>query len=149
MIMSKRLGVVLLALATVCALAACKESPPPPAPDLSGDWRQTSDNQWYHVAEITDDKIEIWWYLPSYDRLDLYWSGSFTPPADGTEPYEWISTNHYTEEQLDASYKLHRASREETKRFVYQDGKIIYNVTSGHLRLGFALERVEDTPWKK
>lgn len=139
--MSRRLGIILLALAAVCALCACKKASAP-TPDLTGEWRQLSDEQWYHIATITDDKIEIWWYLPAYDRRDLYWSGSFTPPTDGTEPYEWTSVNDYTEAQLDATYRFHRASREETKVFTYKDGKISYNVTAGHLRLGYSLEKV-------
>lgn len=141
--MSKRLIAMLLAVLTVCALTACAKQDPGPAPDLTGDWVQPTDEEWYHVATITDDKIEIWWYLPAYERRDLYWSGTFTPPADGKEPYEWTSTNNYTEEELDAAYRFHRASREETKTFTYQDGKLSYNVTAGHLRLSYALERAE------
>jgi predicted small lipoprotein YifL len=141
--MNRRPLALLLALLTVCSLTACARKAPPPPPDLTGEWRQPTEEEWYHVATITEDTIEVWWYLPAYDRRDLYWSGTFTPPADGTEPYEWTSVNRYTEEQLDAHYRFHRASREETKVFTYQDGKISYNVTAGHLRLGYALERAE------
>lgn len=141
--MSKRLIAMLLAVLTVCALAACGKKAPPPPPDLTGEWVQPTDEEWYHVATITEDKIEIWWYLPAYDRRELYWSGTFTPPTDGTEPYVWTSENNYTEEELNATYHFHRASREETKLFAYKDGEIVYNVTAGHLRLGYTLRRAE------
>ncbi len=140
--MAKKLIALLLAALTALALAACgKKEPPPPPPDLTGDWVQPSEDEWYHIATVSDDKIEIWWYLPASDRRDLYWSGTFTPPQDGKEPYEWVSVNNYTEEELNSTYHFHRTSREESKTFTYKDGKISYNVTAGHLRLGYSLER--------
>lgn len=137
----KKLSVLFLAAVTVLMFAACSDRDPGLPPDLTGGWIQPSENEWFQIATITDDTIEIWWYLPAEDEADLYWSGSFVPPEDGKEPYVWISNNNYTEAQLNKSYKYNRASREETKEFSYKDGVISYNVTSGHLRLGFTLER--------
>lgn len=143
--MSRKPFALLLALLAVCALAACaKKQPPGPAPDLTGEWVQPSEDEWYHIATIDDEKIEIYWYLPRTGRKDLYWSGTFTPPADGTEPYTWTSTNNYTKDELDAQYHFHRTSREETKTFTYKNGAISYNVTAGHLRLGYTLERAAE-----
>jgi hypothetical protein len=134
-----------LAVFTLLTMTACgREKTPPPPPDLTGDWVQPSGDEWYHIATITEDTIEIWWYLPASDKRELYWSGTFTPPTDGKEPYEWTSANHYTEGQLNATYHFNRTSREETKTFTYQDGKLSYNVTAGHLRLGYSLVRAED-----
>lgn len=141
--MTKKLFALLLAAAAVFSLAACAPKDPGPPPDLTGGWIQPSENDWFHIATIAGDTIEIWWYLPSEDDRDLYWSGTFTPPTDGKEPYVWISTNKYTEEDLNKSNKYNRTSREETKEFTYEDGQISYKVTSGHLRLGFTLERAE------
>ena len=139
----KKLTALFLAAAMLFSLAACAEKDPGPPPDLTGGWIQPSENEWFHIATITDDTIEIWWFLPSENDADLYWSGSFTPPVDGKEPYVWTSSNNYTEAELSKSYKYNRASREETKEFTYKDGVISYNVTSGHLRLGFSLERAD------
>ncbi len=143
--MNKRVLVLLAGLA-LCVLTACaeKEKTPVPPPDLTGDWTQSIDEDWYQIATISEDKIEIWWYLASTGHKDLYWSGTFTPPTDSTEPYTWESRNHYTQEELDATYHYHRTSREEVKTFTYQDGKLSYNVTSGHLRLGFVLKRASE-----
>lgn len=135
----------LLAVLSVCVLAGCakREPPPPSVPDLTGEWVQPSEDDWYQVATISEDTIEVFWYLPATGRKDLYWSGTFTPPTDSEEPYVWVSENHYTKDELDAQYHFHRTSREESKTFTYQDGKLCYNVTAGHLRLGYTLERAE------
>ena len=142
--MKKKLFALLLMLTAALALAACGPKDYGPAPDLTGGWIQPTENEWFHIATLTDDQIEIWWFLPSEKKADLYWSGTFTPPADGKEPYTWISTNNYTEAELDKSFYYNRTSREETKEFTYKDGRISYNVTSGHLRLGYSLEKVSD-----
>lgn len=142
--MTKRLFALLLAAASVLALTACAKKDPGPPPDLTGGWIQPTENDWFHIATIAGDTIEIWWFLPSENKADLYWSGTFTPPTDGAEPYVWTSTNKYTKEELDASFYYNRTSREETKEFTYKDGQISYNVTSGHLRLGYSLVRAEE-----
>ena len=142
--MTKRLFALLLAAASVLTLTACAKKDPGPPPDLTGGWIQPTENDWFHIATIAGDTIEIWWFLPSENKADLYWSGTFTPPTDGAEPYVWTSTNKYTKEELDASFYYNRTSREETKEFTYKDGQISYNVTSGHLRLGYSLVRAEE-----
>ena len=141
--MAKKLIALLLAAASVLALTACAKEDTATPPDLVGAWIQPSEGEWFHIATITDDTIEIWWYLPSEDKRDLYWSGTFTAPTDGKEPYVFLSENKYTEDELNASFYYNRTSREETKEFTYKDGKLSYNVTSGHLRLGYSLEKVE------
>ena len=140
--MIKKWIVLFLAVAAL-ALVGCANRDPGPPPDLTGGWIQPTENEWFHIANITDDTIEIWWFLPSESKADLYWSGTFTPPTDGKEPYVWISANRYTDEELGENYYYNRTSREETKEFTYTDGKISYNVTSGHLRLGYTLERAD------
>ena len=136
--------VLLLAAAMMIALVGCAGKDPGPPPDLTGGWIQPSEGEWFHIANITEDTIEIWWFLPSENITDIYWTGSFTPPTDGKEPYVWESVNKYTVEELEASYANRRASREETKQFTYQDGVISYNVTAGHLRMGYTLERANE-----
>ncbi len=141
--MKKRAFALLLAAAAVFALVSCARRQPGPPPDLTGGWIQPGENEWCHIARITEDRIDIWWYIPARSIYDLYWSGSFTPPTDDQEPYTWESVNAYTPEALNLSPRYNRTSREETKSFTYQDGKIGYIVTAGHLQMGYVLERLE------
>jgi hypothetical protein len=93
------LSIVLLILGGVAIFAFVIEErvAPLPVPDLTGEWVQAGAEgsaDWYFVADITDDVIEIWWYLPSEDERALYWSGTFTPPPEGqTGTYTWTSVN--------------------------------------------------------
>ena len=115
---------------------------PEPLPDLTGHWVQaglTEETPWYFYADITDDLIEIYWYLPEDDESALYWSGTFTPPTAGdSEPYTWTSVN-----DLAKSKTSMRGSREETKKFTYKNGKLAFVLTAGHMQMGFSLERTE------
>lgn len=143
--MKKKLTAILVCAAAALVLSACSSSQAPSEPpDLTGHWAQNSDGEWYFIGTVTEDKIQIWWYLPAENKTQLYWSGSFTPPSDGKEPYTWESVNDYTEAYLDSLFKYRRTSREPTKEFTYKDGKISYTVTSGNLALGYAIEKTDD-----
>lgn len=147
--MAKKIIAILLSVLSALALFGCGSKEPSPPPDLVGGWIQPTENDWFHIATITDDTIEVWWYLPSENKKDLYWSGTFTAPTDGREPYVWTSENKFSQQEMDASFYYNRTSREETKEFTYKDGKLSYNVTSGHLRLTFTLEKVDADAAKK
>ena len=114
-----------------------------PPPDLTGKWGQMPHDgaNWYFIANITEDVIKIEWYQPTYHEIYLYWEGTFTPPTDGKEPYSWDSTTLHTVEELESSNLFNRATREQTKTFTYKDGKISFLVTSGYLRMSYAIER--------
>lgn len=142
--MKKKLIALLLGTTAALVLSACSSGSSAPPPDLTGHWIQQSDSDWYFIGTITEDSIKIWWYLPAEDQTQLYWSGSFTPPTDGSEPYTWISTNDFTEDYLDLLFKYRRTSREPTKEFTYKDGQLSYTVTSGHLAMGYAMEKSDD-----
>lgn len=134
-------------IAALCLLlAACGTGDYGPPPDLSGSWgRPTNDGaNWYFIGTITGDVILVEWYQPEYDETYLYWEGTFTPPADGKEPYSWNSTTLHTVEELESSNLFNRATREQTKTFTYKDGKISFLVTSGYLRMSYAIERPEE-----
>lgn len=141
--MKKQWIALLSALLCVLALAACKQEYGPP-PDLRGKWTQTDAGDWYFTAIIKDDTIRILWYLPREKRSFLYWDGTFTPPENDKEPYSWKSDTLHTKEVLDSSSYYSRATREEQKTFTYKDGKIGFIVTSGHLQMGYTLERVTE-----
>lgn len=142
--MSRRIAAPLAALLCLLALAACGPRDYGPPPDLTGKWRQPDATEWYFIGKIEGEVIQIDWYLPSTGRAYLYWKGTFTPPVDGKEPYSWKSASLYTEEELDASHLFNRATREEHKTFTYKGGKIGFVVTSGHMQMGYTLEKVED-----
>ena len=133
----RRLSMLLVLSCAVCMLAACGSGGRNKGPDLTGDWSQNGTGEWYHIATITDDTIKVYWYQAVYDETQLYWSGTFVPPADDKEPYEWQSVNNATEDEMTV-----RTSREETKTFTYQDGTLSYIVTAGHLKMTFGLKKV-------
>ncbi|MBQ6207828.1 MAG: hypothetical protein IJK52_12205, partial [Oscillospiraceae bacterium] len=93
--MKPRYALLILTLALALSLTACGERDPGPPPDLRGQWRQVFDEEpeYYHLARITDDYIEIYYYYTADGSTNLYWYGSFTPPEDGAEPYVWESEN--------------------------------------------------------
>ena len=68
---------------------------PKPAPDLTGEWVQVGGegSNFYQLATIKGDKIECFWHVTADDSEYLYWSGTFTPPENGDEPYSWSSQN--------------------------------------------------------
>ena len=145
--MKPRYGIafVALALSLSLSLTACGESEPTEPPDLRGQWRQVFDEEpeYYHLARITDNHIEIYYYYLPDGSTNLYWYGSFTPPEDGKEPYVWESENSLPK---NISNRLFRyASRDEKKEFTYQKGKLSYMIApSQALRMNVTLERAEE-----
>ena len=142
--MKRRCGAALLLLALSLTLTACQRDPGPP-PDLRGQWRQVYDEEpeYYHLARITDDEVEIYYYTPSNGSTNLYWIGSFTPPEDGTEPYVWVSENRLPKNLGPRLWRY--ASRDETKEFTYKKGTLSYMIApSQALRMNVTLERAEE-----
>ena len=132
---------ILLASLLSLALGGCGENAASAGPpDLTGTWRQQDYDatNFYQIATITEDTVECYWHLNSTGEEFLYWTGTFTPPEDGTQPYIWTSENN-----LEKALTSNWAERDETKTFTYKDGKLSYNVNMAHLRMTYALERVE------
>ena len=148
--MKTRYGIafVALALSLSLTLTACGERDPGPPPDLRGQWQQIlsgdSDEppQYNHLARITDNYIEIYYYYTADGSTNLYWYGSFTPPEDGEEPYVWESENKLPK---NISPRLFRyASRDAKKEFTYKKGNVSYMIApSQALRMNVTLERAE------
>ena len=129
-------------------LAACDSEPKEP-PELRGEWRQVlsgdrdEEPDYYCIATITDDKMEIYYYFTADGSRDLYWAGSYTPPETAKEPYTWTSENELPDPDDFKRYRY--ASREETMDFTYKKGKITYTLApSQALRMIATLERVSD-----
>ena len=120
--------------------------PTPPA-DLNGQWRQvnTEESSYYHLASIHDGVVEVYWYTPSDDSLDLYWYGTYTPPQDGKTPYTWESESLL--ETLGNWKSLRFALRDESKEFTYSEkGELSYTIYYGHIKMSSSLERTMDSP---
>ena len=145
--MRKRFGVLIVCVLSLLTLSACRREPGPP-PDLTGQWAQVlpddSDEapEYYHLARITEDRIEIYYYFVPDGSSNLYWYGTFTPPEDDTEPYVWTSENVLP---TNLGPRLFRyASRDATKDFTYKKGEISYMIApSQALRMNVTLERPE------
>lgn len=117
---------------------------PPPPPDLTGEWKQkdSENSDYYQIASIHDDVIEVYWYTPSSDSKDLYWYGSYIPPENGKDKsYTWESENRL--ETLRRWTLLRFALRDQTKPFTYEkkDDLLVYNVYYGHIKVAASLER--------
>ena len=140
----KKLLSVLLAALLALALGGCGENTASAEPpDLIGTWRQQDyeATNFYQIAIITEDRVECYWHLNSTGEEFLYWTGTFTPPGDGKEPYTWTSEIDL-EKALTSNWSEQREAGG-TKTFTYKDGKLSYNVNMAHLRMTYALERVE------
>ena len=142
--MKPRYALLILTLALALSLTACGERDPGPPPDLRGQWRQVFDEEpeYYHLARITDDYIEIYYYYTADGSTNLYWYGSFTPPEYGEEPYVFESENKLPK---NISPRLFRyASRDAKKEFTYKKGNVSYMIApSQALRMNVTLERAE------
>ena len=132
--------VCMAAVVLALCLSSCGSGSDAPPPDLTGEWRQVdaADN-FYQIATITDDTIETYWYVVADEGVYLYWTGTFTPPEDGKEPYTWQSVN-----DLEKAQTSNWARREETNSFTYKDGKISFVARMGGLNVSVALERLPE-----
>ena len=116
--------------------AAAQQEEAPQPPDLTGEWVQvnSSAEDSYQTATITDDTITVNWTMP--DTTALYWAGSFEAPTTADEPYTWDSAND-TEQTANALL----ASPDETKTFTYEDGQISYSVSAMGVTTTVKLEK--------
>jgi hypothetical protein len=135
---------LLLSAAAIYFFAVRERVAPQPVPELTGQWVQADADpasDWYFTAEITDDLIEIWKYRPSDEERVLYWTGTFTPPPEGTlGNYTWESVNDIAKAKTSMF-----ASREEKKAFTYngKNGMISFITTANLMQMGYSLERVK------
>ncbi|MBQ6986361.1 MAG: hypothetical protein IJQ25_05170 [Oscillibacter sp.] len=133
-----------LLLLLCLTLTAGRESEPTAPPDLRGVWQQVlgedSEPDYYHLARITKDYIEIYYYYTADGSTNLYWYGSYVPPEDGEEPYTWTSENKLPK---NISPRLFRyASRDAKKDFTYKKEKLTYMIApSQALRMNVTMER--------
>ena len=99
---------------------------PEPAPDLSGEWKQTnsqSDDS-YQAATISGDTIEINWVSNNGDTRSLYWAGTFAVPTEaGSFTFDSVNDTDKTDVAM-------LASGDPTKTFSYADGEISYEASA-------------------
>lgn len=97
-----------------------------PAPDLSGEWKQTNSQaaDSYQTATISGSAMTVDWVSDNGDTRSLYWAGTFEAPTT-SGPFTWDSVNDTA--QTDAAML---ASGSPTKAFTYDDGEISYEVTA-------------------
>ena len=116
-----------------------------PPPDLTGEWVQSGadESSYYQIATVRDNLIEVYWYTPEDGSRDLYWTGTVEVPEKNVKKFTWESQ---TKLVLNRPTDLRFALRDATKTFNYKDGKIIYTINDGHVKMGVALERVTPPP---
>ena len=136
----KKIVCMAAAAALSLCLSSCGNGGNSAPPDLTGEWKQVGEaGNFYQIATVSDDTIETYWYVVSDGSLYLYWTGTFTPPEDGKEPYTWQSVN-----DLEKAQTSSWARREETNSFTYKDGKISFVARMGSLNVSVALERLPE-----
>lgn len=106
---------------------ATGETEQPQAPDLTGEWKQVNSNSddFYQIATIEGETIEINWFTESEETKALYWAGSYIAPETADEPYTWDSVND--KEKTDSAML---ASGDDTKTFTYEDGQLSYEASA-------------------
>lgn len=144
--MKPRYALLPLTLLLCLTLSACRAEPKEP-PDLRGQWQQVlgddKEPDYYHLARITDDYIEIYYYYTADGSTNLFWYGSFEPPEDGKEPYTWTSENKLPENIGPRVFRY--ASRDAKRDFTYKKGLLSYTIApSQALRMNVTLERVQE-----
>lgn len=130
----KRFLPILLALALLLPLGGCglfggddEEEAPVPL-DLLGEWKQSNSpsDADYQGILITEDGIDVYWILGTSKGAALYWSGSFTPPPEGStekDTYTWKSEANTSRTALSAL-----TNKSKSMEFTYENGKITYKV---------------------
>lgn len=116
----------LLAMCSACSGNAGKPAASEKPLDLSGSWKEenaTAANT-YQIAYVSGDEIEIYWVMENETQAGLYWSGTYTAPADSKTPYTWTSNNN-TDKTSNSIY----ASPDPTKEFTFSEDKISYEVS--------------------
>lgn len=94
-------------------------------PDLVGEWRENNGSaDAYHGIRIFGHTIEIYWVSDGGNTRTLYWAGTYDPPADGAEPYSWVSQN-----DTDRTSAALLASGDSAKEFTYENGKLSYSAS--------------------
>lgn len=131
-----------IAVLGVCLLASCTrnvdgETKESKVPDLTGSWVEVSDAGTIMTADVSADKIEVYWTYTEDDTKALYWSGSFAPPtSSGT--YSWDSVNDHNK----TDHAL-MASGDDTKTFAYAEEQITFDVTALGVTKTVRLEKAE------
>jgi hypothetical protein len=99
----------------------------PPAPDLSGAWKQNNPNseKSFQQATITADTIAVDWVTDGGNTTSIYWVGTFKAPTSSDGPYTWIS-----QRDAAATKSALLASSDATKEFTYDGDTISYKVSA-------------------
>lgn len=92
--------------------------------DLSGTWTGTYADTTLMVAKIADNKITVTWVNKGTDTEALYWAGTFDTGDNPNKTFDVVSFA-----DRDAMDGALMASQDQTKTFVYANGKIDFKLT--------------------
>lgn len=102
---------------SVMETETAKQTDPVTPLDLSGLWIQEDAEGTYMAATVQDDTIGVFFNLEDDDTPWTYWVGTYEAPTDDVDTYSWTSKSTYGGNGL-------LASSDDTKDFVYKDGKL-------------------------
>lgn len=129
----KKIILSILTIVMCLTLVGCGSKTPD---NLVGEWEGVTESD-THVATITEDSIEVYW--ENDGTKALYWSGTFANPKTVEQPYIFESANNKekTENAL-------LASRDEVKKFTYENGELSYEVSALGMTRTTKLKKVEE-----
>ncbi len=131
--MKRKIMMVILSLTLVMSLAACgssEESSSGAAEeeetlDLTGVWQSEVTDGAYMEATISGETITVNWMDEEDETSALYWIGTYIPPTESTDEYDWESQG-----DVDQMSTALLASSDETKEFSYSNGDLSFPVSA-------------------
>lgn len=139
--MKKAISALFLALCIVLTGCSEKEVMEPDTPlDLTGSWKQqnSGSEDEYQIATIDENTITIYWYDASEESRSLYWSGTFDVP-EGEKEFEIVSQKY-----AEITDKSLLSSLDDTKRFAYKDGEVVYETSVKGTTSTVRLQRTDE-----
>lgn len=108
--------------------------------DLTGTWKQVNssdpDNTWME-AVVGGDSIAVNWVMDGGTVTALYWRGTYAAPSGSVNEYSWTSNS-----TMDPAIFNALASQDETKDFVYANGRLAWHQSAQGVTTTVECEKV-------
>ena len=108
--------------------------------DLSGSWAEkgAKKGDTYHAAYIKNGVFEIFWVNDVDKSVSIYWSGTYKNPKSASKKHTWTSKKNKARTDSALFSVL-----DDSKKFTYKNGQIIYRKSVLGLSSEVILERTD------